>query len=221
MIEVLGRRNSLNVQKVMWTLGELELDYVRHNVAGSFGFPADYDAINPTRLVPTLRDGDVTVWESNACVRYLARTYGEGGLWPAEPARLAKADQWMDWQRGDIYHHFIRTFWHLVRTDPAQRDAKKIANGATRAGQAFQLLDRHLASTAFVAGEQFSMGDIPLGAMCYRYFKIDIQRPALPNIERWYAELSDRPAYQKHVAIWPGRNPLEWAEQEEKNAPIQ
>ena len=67
-IRVLGRRNSANVQKVMWTLGELGLDYVRDDVGGSFGYPDDYP--NPNHVVPTLLDGDVTVWESGACVRH-------------------------------------------------------------------------------------------------------------------------------------------------------
>ena len=50
MISVLGRRNSANVQKVMWSLGELHLPYQRNDVGGSFGYPEDY--ANPTRLFP-------------------------------------------------------------------------------------------------------------------------------------------------------------------------
>ena len=64
-IRVLGRRNSANVQKVMWTLGELGLNYVREDVGGSFGYPEDYP--NPNQVVPTLIDSGVTVWESVAC----------------------------------------------------------------------------------------------------------------------------------------------------------
>ena len=97
MITVLGRRNSANVQKVMWTLGELGLDYRREDVGGSFGFPADYASPNP--VVPSIVDDGLTIWESNACVRYLARTYGEGSLWPTDKAELASADMWMEWQR--------------------------------------------------------------------------------------------------------------------------
>ena len=99
MIKVLGRRNSANVQKVMWTLGELGLEYVREDVGGSFGYPDGYP--NPNSVVPTIQDGDIIVWESGACVRYLARTYGDGSLWPEDPAVLAEADMWMEWQRGE------------------------------------------------------------------------------------------------------------------------
>jgi glutathione S-transferase len=77
-ITVWGRRNSMNVQKVMWTLGELGLDYQRHDVGGSFGVDDQYKAKNPNAVVPTIEDGELTLYESNACVRYLARQYGTG-----------------------------------------------------------------------------------------------------------------------------------------------
>ena len=79
-IEVMGRRNSANVQKVMWVLGELALDYERLDVAGSFGLPDGYEKLNPNPVVPTIRDGNLVLWESNAIVRYLAREYGAGSL---------------------------------------------------------------------------------------------------------------------------------------------
>ena len=113
MITVLGRRNSPNVQKVMWALGELGLQYQRHDVGGSFGYPDDYPSPNP--VVPSLKDGDVVMWESNACVRYLARTYGQGSLWPEAASDLATADMWVDWQRSDISMAFFPLFQALVR----------------------------------------------------------------------------------------------------------
>jgi glutathione S-transferase len=68
MITVWGRRNSVNVQKVLWALGELDVPYVRENVGGHFGGNRDPDflAMNPMGLVPVIRDGDVTMFESNA-----------------------------------------------------------------------------------------------------------------------------------------------------------
>ena len=120
MITVYGRRNSMNVQKVMWTLGELGLEYHRHDVAGSFGFPPEYQNLNPNGVVPTIQDGDLTLWESNACVRYLARTYGEGSLWPSDAITLAHGDQWMDWASSTMNPAFFGIFMNLIRV-PAER----------------------------------------------------------------------------------------------------
>ena len=60
----------------MWTAGELGIEYAREDMGGSFGFSDEYLRLNPNKVVPTIRDGDLSLWESNACVRYLARTYG-------------------------------------------------------------------------------------------------------------------------------------------------
>ncbi|UXN73005.1 glutathione S-transferase N-terminal domain-containing protein [Devosia sp. A8/3-2] len=73
-----GRKNSCNVQKTLWTIEELGLPYRHEPVGGSYGGldnPA-YRALNPNGVVPTLQDGDLTVWESHATVRYLAAAYG-------------------------------------------------------------------------------------------------------------------------------------------------
>ena len=100
----------------MWTLGELELDYVRHDIGGSFGYPDDYP--NPVAVMPTIRDGDITVWESGTCVRYLARTYGAGTLWPEDPETLAMADMWMAWHRSEISNAFFPLFQAKIRGLP-------------------------------------------------------------------------------------------------------
>src|SRR5215472_13571759 len=74
MLKIWGRNTSVNVQKVMWAVGELGLPHERIDVGGSFGKnnePA-YLAMNPNGLVPTLEDDGFVLWESNAIVRYLA-----------------------------------------------------------------------------------------------------------------------------------------------------
>ena len=68
------------------------------------------------------------------------------------------------------------------------------------------------------SGDAFSMADIPLGAVLYRYFNIDIERPVFPHIEAWYARLCERPAYKKHVMRFFGTNPDEWQALERESA---
>ena len=217
MITVLGRRNSANVQKVMWTLGELDLPYVRENVGGSFGYPDAY--ANPNQVVPSMVDGDLTVWESNACVRYLARTYGEGSLWPRDPAILAQADMWMEWQRSDISMHFFTMFQALVRGLPSTPE--KIEKMAAGCGQCFVQLNAQLAGNHYICRDDLTMADIAIGVMMFRYFTLPIERPELPHVEAWYARLCERPAYAKHVMIDYGANVDEWHAHEVANADIQ
>lgn len=221
MITVWGRRNSMNVQKVMWVLGELALDYERHDVAGSFGFPEDYARLNPNGVVPTIEDGDLVMWESNACVRYLARTYGKGSLWPDDPAMLAHGDQWMDWTASRMNPAFFQVFMNMIRVPAARSNPDQLARGSAACAELAGLLDRHLAQSDYMAGDTLSIGDISLGCVMYRYFNLEIERPDVPHLEAWYARLCERPAYRKHVMIPFGGNAEEWLIEEKKNAGIQ
>ena len=101
MVRVLGRANSINVQKVMWMAAEIGLDVERIDIGGAFGGndQADYLAKNPNGRVPTLEDGDFVLWESNSIVRYLAEKYGSSPWLPAKiEDKLAKfqviEDEW-------------------------------------------------------------------------------------------------------------------------------
>lgn len=217
MIEVLGRRNSANVQKVMWALGELGIDYTRHDIGGSFGYPDDYP--NPNAVVPTIRDGDVTVWESAACVRYLARTYGVGSMWPEDAATLASSDMWMEWHRSDISSAFFPLFQAKIRGLPIPTEKQE--QMSADCGRIFGQLDSQLAGKTFICGDQITGADIVNGAIMYRYMNLEIERPDLPNLAAWYDRLTSRPTYQKHVMLEFGTNVDEWNEHERANAGIQ
>ena len=203
MLTIWGRHNSINVQKVMWTVGELGLDHERKDVGGAFGGldQPDYLAKNPNGLIPTLEDDGVTLWESHAIVRYLAATYDAGGLWPSEPAARGSADQWMDWMHTVILKDMGPVFWGLIRTQPQDRDMQAIQAGIEGMARSWRILDAHLEARPFVAGDGLTIGDIPVGCACYRYHALDIERPALPNIEAWYERLQARDAFRTHVMI--------------------
>jgi glutathione S-transferase len=212
MLEVWGRRNASNVLSVMWAVGELTLPHVRHDVGGSFGGVAtpNYLSMNPNGRIPTIKDDGFVLWESNAIVRYLSRRYGQGTLWPESGNQCAIADQWMDWHKTTAYPDYINLFWAIVRTEPALRDPSTIAALSKSVGEALKILDAHLATHPYVAGETLTMADIPLGPLAYRYFHLDIERPALPSVTAWYQRLRERPAYREHVMFPFGSNPAEW-----------
>ena len=89
MLTIWGRLNSHNVKKVAWFAEEAGLTYVRHDVGGPFGMDAEYLAKNPNAMIPTIEDGEVTLWESNAILRYLAARHAPDRFWPTSPAACA------------------------------------------------------------------------------------------------------------------------------------
>jgi glutathione S-transferase len=212
MLEIWGRPYSSNVIPVIWAANELGLDYTLQLAGGSFGKldTTEYATINPNRMIPAIRDGDFALWESHAIVRYLCDSYGSGTLCPKDTQTRAVADQWMEWSGTLAFTPVIQLFFATVRTEPDQRDAAKIDVLRDQAVDALRVLDNHLADHDFVAGNTFTMGDIPLGCVAYRFFNVEVERPSLPHLEAWYGRLSERPAYQDHVMRFFGTNPLEW-----------
>lgn len=201
MLKIWGRADSGNVQKVTWAAGELGLAFERADVGGPFGKleePA-YRKLNPNSKVPTIEDDGFVLWESNAIVRYLALKHGKGSLCPAELRVRADADRWMDWCTTTFLPQMVPVFVGLVKTPPEKRDMKVIEAARVQWETLVAMLNDALAGRNYVAGADFSMGDIPLGVFVHRWFSIPMQRADMPNVAAWYARLRQRPAFIEHV----------------------
>src|SRR5258707_9272853 len=122
MIKLWGRTNSINVQKVLWTLAELDLAYERVDAGLHFGIVGtpSYLAMNPNALVPTIDDDRFVLWESNVIVRYLATKYGMGKLCPEEMRERFDAERWMDWQQTSLNPPIGSLLFNRIRRPPGQ-----------------------------------------------------------------------------------------------------
>ncbi|WP_291295079.1 glutathione S-transferase family protein [Elioraea sp.] len=205
MRRILGRANSINVMKVIWACEELGLPYAREDLGGPFGgldTPA-YRAMNPNALIPVLVEPDGwLMWESNAILRYLGTAYGKGGpLWPDDPRARATSDQWMDWQQTVANASLGPAFVQMYRTPAEKRDQAVIDKSIARSAEAFRVIEAHLASQPYVAGDTFTLGDIPVGCHVYRYLHLPIDRPDMPALAAYHERLLRRLAYATHVAL--------------------
>jgi len=151
--------------------------------------------------VPTLDDDGFILWESNACLRYQAEKYGRDTLWPEDRHVRADADRWMDWATTTFWNALRPVFHQLIRTAPENRNMDLVAQGVEGAAQASTILERYLEGRDFVAGNEFTMGDIPIGQAVYRWYAMDIERPDRPNIRAWYERLGERPGYAEYIMI--------------------
>ena len=200
-MKIWGRANSINVQKVLWCCGELGLKYERIDAGNEFEInkTAEYRALNPNGLVPTIEDGEIRLWESNVIVRYLAHKSEDGRLCPADVGTRFDAERWMDWQATMFWPALRPLFIELVRTPPAKRDSKVISKGANLSLAAVRILDERLSDRPFLAGDAFSMGDIPAATTVHRWYGLDIEHPELPNVQRWYNLMKQRPPFREVV----------------------
>lgn len=194
MLKVYGRPNSSNSAKVFWLLDQIGQDYDLVPAGRGFGATdtPEFLALNPFGKVPVVQDGDAVVWESNAVLRYLAKRFGATALWPADVAAQARVDGWMDWAS-------------ISLTPPLTRLRKARAAGRTDDADlpaivtAFALLDQQLAGNDFIAGADLSLADITAAPSVHRWFLLDGERPALPNLDAYARRLAGFPGYVRHV----------------------
>ena len=204
MLTVWGRRDSFNLQKVMWLVDELDLPHEHILAGGRYGMLDDpeYLQMNPHGRVPVIKDGDVVVWESQTILRYIAARHGDGVFWSADPAEQSLSERWMDWSQSTLQPDFLLgVFWGFYRTPEAQRDMTAVERKVDCCGAHFRLLDQWLSDRDFMLGRHFTLADIPIGTHLYRYFNLEIERPDMPNVDAWFDRLQQRPAYRKNVML--------------------
>jgi glutathione S-transferase len=199
VLTIYGRDSSINVRKVLWACAELGIAYRREDWGNGFRSTREpsFVAMNPNAMVPVIDDGGFVLWESNAILRYLAAQYGDGTLYPAAPKQRARIDQWMDWQASDLNRSWSYAFMALVRQSPAHGDQQQLAASIDNWSGFMRVLDQRLQETgAYIAGDRFTLADIPVGLSVNRWFGTPFQHPALPAAARYYDLLNEREGFR-------------------------
>ena len=197
MLKIWGRDNAPNVRKVLWACEEMGLAYQRIDIGGHFGGINDpgYRALNPNGLIPTLEDDDFILWEAHAILRYLAGGPPGHALLPEDRRVRALIDQWMDWQ---AIHQAaaVRDLGRLLRPGAPAPDAERLSAAGAEAERVFGLMEDQLAQRPYIAGDAFTLADIPLAIGAARWRDLPVERLATPALARWFAAVSARPAYK-------------------------
>jgi glutathione S-transferase len=204
MFTIYGRTNSSNVRKVLWLCEELgQTDYERHDYGRDFKpcSSPEYVALNPNKVVPTLVDGDLVLWESNTQLRYLSAKFDRKDLYPDDMVARARVDMWLDWQLSTSLVGLRVLFQGLhvkdaAYTDPAGLEKAMVHAKATYSG----ILNDHLAKGGlYLAGNSLTIADCALGMYVHRWFTLPIDRPDAPTLSAYYERLKEREPYQKWI----------------------
>ena len=198
MLRLLGRATSGNVQKVLWLLEEMGLEYSREDYGRQFENTADaaYLSLNPTGKVPTLVDGDTVVWESNSILRYLAAREGSAFL-PADPGLRAQVELWMDWLLASLNGPYLDVFRASKKSEEERGDIQTLCDAL--AAQ-LAIVDGHLSGREWLAGDAMTLSEFALGPIVQRCLNFPVELPAFPDLRRWQSGLGNRPAFEKVVS---------------------
>lgn len=201
MLKIWGRANSINVQKVLWCAAELGLEFERTDVGGPFGGTDtnEYRAMNPMGLIPTIVDGETTLWESHTCIRYLVAKHDTGNLWQHNIAARAESEKWMDWVLTTVNRPMTTIFKGLIRTPEAERNLDEIEKAKETMGRLWAIADERLADQNYLASTQFTIADLALGPYAYRFFGLFGKKNELSNVVAWYDRLTSREGFCTHV----------------------
>ncbi|MFC3713445.1 glutathione S-transferase family protein [Sphingoaurantiacus capsulatus] len=153
-------------------------------------------AINPNGRVPALVDDGFAVFESGACLLYLARKTGQ--LMPSDPKGMSKVEQWLMFQMSGIgpmmgqANVFFRYFPEKLQPaiDRYQGESRRL----------FAVLDAHLAANEYLAGD-YSIADIANFCWIRTHDWSGVSLDGLDHLQRWLAAIAARPAVQRGVAV--------------------
>ena len=196
MLKIWGRLSSINVRKAVLAAQWLEIPFERTDAGHEFGVvkTSEYLARNPNGLVPTIDDDGFVLWESNVIVRYLCAKHSAGRFYPQPLPQRFDAERWMDWQQTTFNPAGRNAFIQLIRTPAQKRNADLVAQSVAATEPLLALLDTHLAKHAFIAGDSFTMADIPIACEIHRWSGLPLDQTERPHLNRWYRGILSRPA---------------------------
>ena len=207
MLRILGRKNSFNVRKVLWTCDEIGIPFVREDWGRGFKPTStpEFLMLNPVAQVPCVIDDGFVMRESHAIVRYLCAKHHAHTLYPEDLQERQRVDQWLDWISYDITHSLRGAFLGGQLKEPPWNNEWFVNQGRRDLIAQMKLLNDHLAANGpYLLGGQFTLADISAGLVVNRWFSLaELQRPDYPALTAYYELLTERPAYREH-----GRNGL-------------
>jgi len=191
-----------NGHKASVTLEELELPYAVHAI--DLGRQTQKEEwfleLNPNGRIPVIVDreaDDFAVFETGAIMIYLAEKAGR--LLPTDVRGRSRAIQWLMFQMGGIgpmmgqANVFYRYFPEKIQPaiDRYQNESRRL----------FEVLDRGLAKSEWLAGDEFTIADIANWCWVRTYKWSGVSVEGLPNLRRWLDAIKQRPACRRGIEV--------------------
>ena len=182
--------------RVLWMAKELGLDYEHVKVdfaTGETRAPAHL-ALNPNGHVPVIDDDGFVLWESMAINLYLAKKYGEGGLYPTRLGDEARAWQWSFWGMTEVERSVLTALMHRAVHPADKRDAAAADAAEKKLRPPLGVLDGVLARSTNLLGDSFTVADLNVASILAWARPAQINMAAFPRVAEWLKNCAERPA---------------------------
>ena len=159
----------------------------------------EYKKINPMCTVPSAKDGDLTIIESNAILQYAADHSGNDSFYPKDPKKRAEVNMLLLWESSNwfasCYVYLVENVVKpLLKSEPDQSVMdKESTKWNTLAG----FLDARLANSKFLVGDHVTIADIAVMAPMHLHEACKFPLEQHPNLKRWALVMDEIPEWKK------------------------
>lgn len=184
---------SGNCHKIRMLLAFLGLQYdkVTVDTLGGGTRTPEFLLVNPRGQVPVLEDGDLTVWDSQAILVYLARQYGDERWLPLDTITLTRIMQWLAVAENELLYGLARA--RAVLKMGRQFDLED-CQAVGRSG--LQVLEGRLSQAQWLAAGHMTIADLA----CYPYVALapegGIELEPYPGVCAWLNRIQRQPGYE-------------------------
>jgi glutathione S-transferase len=207
-----GVRYSTYTQLVLITLAELGVhDYkmVLVDMENGQHKSLEFLKLQPFGQIPVLQDGDLTIFESHAIVRYLVEKYENTALIGKTPKERAVVNQWWEVESQNFNRpcSSLVHLWHGVNYKGLPRDDAAEAEQVAKVEKVLDVYEEILSSRKYLAGDSFTVADLvhlPNGNMLVTALGKSELFTSRPHVSAWWNKLSSRPSFQKVLAFVTG-----------------
>jgi glutathione S-transferase len=200
IVHHLGKSQS---ERVVWLCEELGIPYeLKHYTRDAVTnlSPPELKALHPLGAAPVITHGDVLLAESGAIVDYILATHGAGRLTlgPAHPD-FVQYLYWLHFANGNLQPVMGRNMLIGRLNMPAEHPVAAAMRGRLRL--VLELLEARLATTTWLAGDEFTAADIMsvFSLTTMRNFT-PVDLSPYPGILAYLQRVAARPAYQRAMA---------------------
>ena len=200
-----------NGRKVHIMLEECALKYTAHPIDIGKGqqFESDFLKISPNNRIPAITDKDgpdgksISLFESGAILIYLAEKTDK--FLPRDMRLKYKTLQWLMFQMGGVGPMFGQSnhFSHYA----IEKIPYAIDRYVSESNRLYGVMDRHLANSEYLAGEEYSIADIATHPWAQGFERRGVDENDYPNVKRWVKLIHERPAVKRGIDVLANERP--------------
>ena len=203
-IKLYDHIESQNGYKIRLALSNLKIDHEWIQIDLKAGEQKQdwFLKLNPNGKIPTLVDGDFSIWESNAILLYLGRKFAPNSLMPQDIKKLGTMLEWIMFEATTLSRHISGARFLTKYMPPEKVNKDELQKYRKDAKRALRIVNEHLGKNDFFTGE-YSIADISCYGQIYTAPEGEVSLSEFPNILAWMKRIEKQPGYVEMRAKIP------------------